>query len=89
MTSSLASATTSVVSTSLFDDPPLESPVFTNSVFSSVTGCVGSSDANAVAPLAIMKLRVVPKKTDATPTLYLRKEKRCCSFLIILISSPF
>ena len=62
---------------------------FTNSVFSSELGCVGSSEAFTAPPFANIKLRVVPKNTDATPTLYFRKEKRCCSFLIILISSPF
>ena len=61
---------------------------FTNSVFSSELGCAGISEAFTPPPFAIRKLRVVPKNTDATPTLYLRKEKRCCSFLIILISSP-
>ena len=62
---------------------------FTNSVFSSELGCAGSSEAFTAPPFANIKLRVVPKNTDATPTLYFLKEKRCCSFLIILISPPF
>ena len=54
----------------------------TRSVFSAV--CFATISAAFTAPpLAIMKLRVVPKKTDATPTLYFLKENRCCSLLIM------
>ena len=54
----------------------------TSSVFSAVFFATISA-AFTAPPLAIMKLRVVPKKTDATPTLYFLKENRCCSLLIM------
>ena len=57
--------------------------VSTSSVFSPEFDCAIISDAFTAPPLAIKKLRVVPKKTDATPTLYFLKENRCCSLLIM------
>ena len=82
-------ATFSTTFTSFLEESSLPLSFFTNSVFSSELGCVGSSEAFTAPPFASIKLRVVPKNTDATPTLYFRKEKRCCSFLIIWIYSPF
>ena len=82
-------ATFSTIFCSFLEEASLTLSFFTNSVFSSELGCVGSSEAFTAPPFANIKLRVVPKNTDATPTLYFLKEKRCCSFLIILISSPF
>ena len=56
----------------------------TSSAFSAEAAfCAIISEAFTALPLASIKLRVVPKKTDATPTLYFLKENRCCSLLIM------
>ena len=76
--SELAEVATSVDSSFNFSFSLLS----TSSVFSAVFFATISA-AFTAPPLAIMKLRVVPKKTDATPTLYFLKENRCCSLLIM------